>query len=176
MQGLILPFNGCTPKIAPDAFIAPGAAIIGDVEIGARSSVWFSCVVRGDFFPIRIGERSNIQDGTVVHVTGGKYATHIGSDVLVGHACIIHGCTLEDWAFVGMGAVVMDDVIVESGAMVAAGALVTPGKRIKAGEVWGGSPAKFLRPLAPKDVERNRAGVGHYIENAQRYRAQLQGG
>src|SRR5208337_2586913 len=138
--------------IHPEAFVAPGAVVIGDVVIGAGSSVWFNCVVRGDVHHIRVGERTNIQDGTVVHVTGGKFATHIGSDITIGHGCVLHACTLEDGCFIGMGAIILDGAVVESGAMVAAGALVTPGKRVKAGELWAGNPAKLLRPLSPDDI------------------------
>ncbi|HCE24239.1 MAG TPA: gamma carbonic anhydrase family protein, partial [Hyphomonas sp.] len=135
----IISIKGKTPVIAMDAFIAPSADVIGDVVIGEKSSVWFNCVVRGDVYSIRIGKRSNIQDGTIIHVSGGTHPTTIGDDVLVGHNCIIHGCTLEDASFVGMGTTILDGVVVESGGMVAAGALVTPNKRIPSGELWGGS-------------------------------------
>ena len=129
MSKNIMPFNGVLPEIAPDAFIAPSADVIGRVTIGEKSSIWFNCVVRGDVYTIDIGKRSNIQDGTVIHVSGGTHPTKIGDDVLVGHNCLIHGCTLEDGSFVGMGTIILDGVVVESGAMVAAGAMVTPGKR-----------------------------------------------
>ncbi|WP_273463610.1 gamma carbonic anhydrase family protein, partial [Sandarakinorhabdus limnophila] len=110
------------PQIADDVFIAPGAHVIGKVSIGAGSSIWFNCVLRGDVGRITVGERTNIQDGTIVHVTGGRFDTHIGDDVLIGHACIIHGCRLENHAFVGMGAIVLDGAVVEPDAMLAAGA------------------------------------------------------
>jgi carbonic anhydrase/acetyltransferase-like protein (isoleucine patch superfamily) len=149
---LILPFRSIRPMIAADAFVAPNAAIIGDVEIGPESSIWFSCVLRGDLAPIRVGARVNIQDGTVLHVSsllpGG---TVIGDDVSIGHMALIHACTLESGSFVGMGAIVMDGAVVESGAMVAAGALVTPGKRVPAGQLWSGRPARFARPVGDED-------------------------
>ncbi|OUR80355.1 gamma carbonic anhydrase family protein [Alphaproteobacteria bacterium 46_93_T64] len=167
----ILTFKGMTPDIAEDVFIAPSADVIGDVVIGARSSIWFNCVVRGDVHSIRIGKGSNIQDGTVIHVSGGTHSTTIGDDVLVGHNCIIHGCTLEDGSFVGMGTVVLDGVVVESGAMVAAGALVTPNKRVPKGELWGGSPAKFLRKLSEDEQKNLTKGSKHYAELAQIYNA-----
>jgi gamma-carbonic anhydrase len=172
MNPVILPHNGISPKIADDVFIAPSACVIGDVEIGDGSSVWFNCVVRGDVFPIRIGKGSNIQDGTVIHVSGGLYPTHIGDDVLVGHNCTIHGCTLEDGSFVGMSATVLDGAVVETGGMVAAGALVTPGKRIRKGELWGGSPAKHLRNLSAEELAGLSSGAKHYAELAQIYRTE----
>lgn len=144
MTGQILSFRGHTPKIAPDAFIASTAAIIGDVEIGARSSIWYHCVIRGDIHEIRIGADTNLQDGTVVHVARGTFGTFIGDGVTVGHLCLLHACTLEDNCMIGMQATVMDGCVVESGAFLAAGALLPPGKRIPAGEFWAGSPARFV--------------------------------
>ncbi|WP_288900777.1 gamma carbonic anhydrase family protein [uncultured Sneathiella sp.] len=173
MSKNIIPFKGVTPEIAEDAFIAPSADVIGDVVIGEKSSIWFNCVVRGDVHSIRIGKRSNIQDGTVIHVSGGTHSTTIGDDVLVGHNCLIHGCTLENGSFVGMGAVILDGVVVESGAMVAAGALVTPGKRVPSGELWGGSPAKCLRKLTEEQQANLTGGAKHYAELGQTYRKEL---
>ncbi len=171
MSGLILPFEGMTPRIAEDVFVAPNATLIGDVTVGQGSSIWFGCVVRGDVFEIRIGERTNIQDGTIVHVTGGKLGTYIGSDITIGHAAIIHACQLEDGCFVGMGATILDGVVVESQGMVAAGAVVTPGKRIKRGELWGGNPARFLRTLRDEEIAYFPVSVDIYAKLAQRYRA-----
>lgn len=162
MTPIILPYKGMFPKIAPSVYIAPGAAVIGDVEIGEESSIWFNCTIRGDVHEIRIGARTNIQDGTVVHVTADRFGCYIGSDVLIGHGAIIHACTLEDKSFVGMGATVLDGAVVESGAMVAAGALVPPGKRVLAGEVWAGNPAKKMRDYTPKDAAALEHGVQHY--------------
>ncbi|MCC3304806.1 gamma carbonic anhydrase family protein [Sneathiella sp. HT1-7] len=168
----IIPFKGTSPTIAKDAFIAPSAFVIGDTVIGEGSSIWFNCVVRGDVHSIRIGKRTNIQDGTVIHVSGGTHSTTIGDDVLVGHNCLIHGCTLENGSFVGMGAIVLDGAVVETGAMVAAGALVTPGKRVPSGELWGGSPAKCLRKLTDEQKADLTSGAHHYAELAQVYRAE----
>ncbi len=168
----IMSFKGVTPDLADDVFIAPSAYVIGDVVIGAGSSIWFNCVVRGDVHSIRIGNGTNIQDGTVIHVSGGTHSTTIGDDVLVGHNCMIHGCTLEDRSFVGMGATVLDGVVVEGGAMVAAGALVTPNKRVPAGELWGGSPAKCLRKLSEDEQKNLNNGAKHYAELAQAYLAE----
>jgi len=173
MTACILPFKGTYPKIAESAYIAPSASVIGDVEIGAGSSIWFNCVLRGDVHSIRVGVDSNIQDGTVIHVSNGTFATTIGDNVLVGHNCMIHGCTLEDGSFVGLGAIVMDGVVVESGGMVAAGALVTPGKRVGAGELWGGSPARCLRKLSDEEQATLTDGAAHYAKLAQTYKSEL---
>ena len=148
---LILPYKGVTPTIAADAFIAPGATVIGDVVIGAASNVWFGCVVRGDVHEIRIGEGVNIQDGTVVHVSYRFAGTYIGDNVTIGHMALIHACTIEADAFIGMHATVMDKAVVESGAMVAAGAVVGPGKRVPTGQLWAGNPAAYKRDLNDKD-------------------------
>lgn len=177
MAATILPFEGVWPKIAEDAFIAETAVVIGDVEIGAGASIWYGCVVRGDVNRIRIGARTNIQDGTVIHVnsdpagdyrqTGGGMPALIGEDITVGHMALLHACTLEPGAFVGMRAVVMDEAVVEGGAMVAAGALVTPGKRVPAGELWAGSPAKRMREL----TEAERAHIPDSVQNYARLAA-----
>lgn len=167
---MILPYRGVRPTIDPQAFVAPTAAVIGDVVIGRGSSIWFGCTVRGDVHEIRIGEDTNIQDHTVIHVTGGKLGTYIGSGITVGHGVILHACTLEDGCFIGMAATVMDGVVVESGAMVAAGALVTPGKRVKAGELWAGNPAKFLRPLRPEEIAHFPVSATNYAKLAEEYR------
>ena len=162
--------QGILPIIADDAFIAPTATVIGDVVIGAGTSVWFNCVIRGDVHQIRIGERTNIQDGTIVHVTGGKLGTHIGSDITIGHGAILHACTLEDGCFVGMGAILLDGVVVESGGMVAAGAVVTPGKRVKAGDLWGGNPARPMRALSEQDRAFFPVSAAGYVALGRTYR------
>jgi carbonic anhydrase/acetyltransferase-like protein (isoleucine patch superfamily) len=170
---IILPFKGVLPTIDADAWIAPGAVVIGDAHIGAQSSIWFGCVVRADVFSIRIGKRTNIQDGTVVHVTGGRFATVIGDDVLIGHQAMIHGCTLEDGAFVGMGATVMDGCVVAGGGMVAAGALLTPGKKVARGEVWGGNPARAIRGVTDAEIEQFKWATAHYAALAAEYKQAL---
>ena len=167
---IVLAHRGSHPRIAPGAWIAPGAAVIGEVEIGADASVWFGCVVRGDVCDVTIGARTNLQDGTIVHVTHTGIPARIGSDVTVGHACVLHACTVEDGAFVGMRATVMDEAVIESGGMLAAGALLAPGKRVRSGELWGGVPARFLRKLRPEEVAVWPERVAHYVELAQSYR------
>lgn len=174
----LLAFNGHTPRLAPDAFVAPGARLIGEVEIGAGASVWYNCVLRGDLNRIVVGARSNIQDGTIVHVDSGHgrtdgFPTLIGEECLIGHLAIVHGCTLHDGAFVGMGAIVMDGCTIETGAMLAAGGLLTPGKRIPAGELWAGTPARFVRALTREQQAANRAGALGYATLAQAHRAAL---
>ena len=175
-EPLILPFGESEPTIDPSVFVAPDATIIGDVEIDARSGVWFQCVLRGDVRPIRVGAATNIQDGTIVHVTRRRASTFIGSHVTIGHRAIIHGCTIEDSCFIGMAATVMDEVVVESGAMVAAGALVTPRKRIRAGELWGGAPAKHMRDLSDEEKAYMADAAAHYADLGEAYRRQLQDG
>jgi carbonic anhydrase/acetyltransferase-like protein (isoleucine patch superfamily) len=169
----LYPFAGIIPQVAASAFIAPGARIIGDVHIGAESSIWYNCVLRGDVERIRIGARSNIQDGSVVHVTTRRWKTEIHDDVLIGHLAMIHGCIIESHGFIGLGAIVMDGCVVESGGMLAAGALLTPGKRITGGELWAGRPAKLLRMLSDDEVGRNRAAAAGYVELAKRHRESL---
>jgi len=170
MSGLILPFKGVVPTIDPTAYIAPTAAVIGDVVIGADTSIWFGCTVRGDVNEIRIGARTNIQDGTVIHVASAGQGTYIGDDITVGHMALLHACTLESGCFIGMKACVMDGAYVESGAMVAAGALVTPGKRVKAGQLWAGSPARPIRELSEKDLAYFPVSARQYAALAQTYR------
>jgi gamma-carbonic anhydrase len=151
VSATLLPYRGVLPRVAERVFIAPGAKVIGDVEIGSDSGIWFCCVVRGDVNVVRIGERTNIQDGTVVHVAREGQGTFIGSDITIGHMALLHACTLESGCFVGMRATIMDGCLVERGAMVAAGALITPGKHVKSGELWAGTPANPIRQLTDED-------------------------
>ena len=131
------------PVIGNNCFIAPSADIIGDVTIADDVSIWFNCVLRADGNSISVGRGTNIQDGTVVHITTQLHGTSIGADVLIGHSALIHGCTLEDRSFVGFAAQVMDGCVIESDAMLGAGSLLTPGKRIPAGQLWTGRPARW---------------------------------
>jgi carbonic anhydrase/acetyltransferase-like protein (isoleucine patch superfamily) len=177
----IAPFNDIWPRIHDSAFIAPGCRIIGDVEIGPDSSIWYNCVLRGDLHRIVIGARSNIQDGSVLHVDSPKpsrpdgFPTIIGDDVLVGHMAIIHGCTLQDRAFVGMGATVMDGCVVSSDAMLSAGALLSPGKTIPPRQLWMGRPATYARDLTEAQLEGMAQGVASYVRNAKDHKAGLDG-
>jgi carbonic anhydrase/acetyltransferase-like protein (isoleucine patch superfamily) len=169
MKPTILPWRNLAPQIHPTAYIAPTAAIIGDVQIAEDANIWFGCSLRGETRAVIVGKATNIQDGTVMHIGGGG-PTHVGAHVTVGHMCLIHGCWLEDRSFVGMQATVMDDAIVESTAMVAAGALVTEGKRIPAGEIWAGRPAKKLRDLSDEEIAEYTSYAPHYVELSRDYR------
>jgi len=173
----LIPFRGAAPVVHPSAFIAPTAVLIGAVEIGPLASVWYGCTLRADLARIVIGARSNVQDGTVIHTEGPRDGHEgerldvlIGEDALVGHAAVLHGCTIEDRGFVGMGAVVMDRARVCSGAMLGAGAMLTPGKVVPAGELWGGRPAKLMRQLSPAEQAGLGEGVEHYLELAAHHR------
>jgi carbonic anhydrase/acetyltransferase-like protein (isoleucine patch superfamily) len=171
--GLILPFGDSVPVVADDVFIAHGATVIGDVEVGGGCSLWYGSTLRGDVNKIRVGSDTNIQDGTVVHVTRRTHGTFIGSGCTIGHGAIIHGCTLEDGSYIGMGATVMDGAVVEGGAMVAAGALVTPGKHVPTGELWSGSPARLMRELRTDELEYMKDAARHYASLGQTYREQM---
>src|ERR1700733_4232715 len=172
-QGPIYTLDGITPKIAPDAFIAPTAAVIGDVVIGSETGIWFHCLVRGDLQFIHIGARTNIQDGAIIHVDSGAFSTTIGDDVTVGHNAVIHGCTLKNRAFVGISATVLDGAVIEEGGMLAAGGLLTPGKVIGRNELWVGSPAKLLRVMTDEQRKRFDRNAEVYRELAKRFRAGL---
>ncbi|AKH43355.1 carbonic anhydrase/acetyltransferase-like protein (isoleucine patch superfamily) [Altererythrobacter atlanticus] len=176
----ILPFEGKVPQIHETAFIAPGARIIGDVTIGPEASVWYNCVLRGDIHRIEVGARSNVQDGSVFHVEGPRPDTEgcptiIGEDCVIGHMAVVHGCTLEDRAFVGMGAVAMDDCRIGQGAMLGAGALLSPGKQIPPRQIWIGRPAKFLKEQSEAQVEKIRFQTERYCQLAKRHLATLNG-
>lgn len=169
-------FDGMQPKVADDAWVDPSAVVIGDVEIGAQSSIWPLTVVRGDIHKIQIGEGSNIQDGSVLHVTHdsrfnpGGFPLTIGSHVTVGHKVMLHGCTIGDYCLIGMGAVVMDGVVIEPRVILAAGSLVPPGKRLEGGYLYRGSPAKQARPLTDEELAFLAYVSGNYEKLAQQYR------
>lgn len=151
------------PTIHPSAFIAPNASIVGDVHIGANASIWYGVQMRGDVNIIRIGAGTNIQDNAVIHVSTGGQGTHIGDNVTVGHMAILHDCTLENDAYVGMQSCVLDGAVIEGKGFVAAGALVTPGKRVPTGQLWAGRPAKFLRDLNEDDYKMMAWSGPHYV-------------
>lgn len=159
--------------VGAGCFIAPTATLIGDVVLGEHSSVWFGCVLRGDVGFIRIGKRTNIQDLTTIHVTGGLANTMVGDDVTVGHRAVLHGCTVEDGCLIGMGAVVLDGAVVGAGSIVGAGAVVTPGTRIAPGSMVLGTPGRVVRPLHPHELEMGRLGAAAYVELSRSYLAGL---
>ena len=164
------PFAGHTPTLAADVFVAAGAVVIGDVEIGAGSSIWFNTVVRGDGHSIRIGARTNIQDLSMVHISSGRNPTIIGDDVTVGHRAILHGCELRDHCLIGMGATILDRVVIGEYAMVGAGALVTEGTVVPPGTLVLGAPAKVRREITGEERAMLERSAGHYAELARRYR------
>jgi carbonic anhydrase/acetyltransferase-like protein (isoleucine patch superfamily) len=149
---MLRPYRGQWPQLDATAFVDQSAQVIGDVAIGPESSVWMNCVVRGDVHRIRIGARSNIQDGTVVHVMRGTHATTIGDQVTIGHGALIHGCTIQDRVLIGMGAIVLNGAVIGSDSIVAAGALVTEGTSIPPRSLVMGSPGKVRRPLDDDEV------------------------
>ena len=171
----VLALGDKRPRVHPEAFVAHGAVVVGDVSVGAGSSVWYGCVLRGDVNHIAIGENSNLQDGTIVHVAknnpkGDVLPTVIGDNVTVGHSALLHACTLESESFVGMRATVLDGAVVQRGAMVAAGAMVTAGKTVPTGELWAGSPAKFFRKLRDNEIAFFKTSAEKYAELGREHR------
>ncbi len=172
---MIRSFQGIQPKIDESAFVAETAVIIGDVEMGPESSVWYNCVVRGDVNSIRIGARSNVQDLSMLHVTHKKHVDDpgapliIGDDVTIGHSVTLHGCTLENGCFIGMQAMVMDKAVVGTGALVGARALVTEGTIIPPHTLWVGAPAKYKRDLTPDEIAWLQKSAGNYVKYSRQY-------
>ena len=171
----LVPIHGKVPQIHETAFIAPGTTIVGDVTVGAGSSIWYNCVLRADVSSIVIGERTNVQDGSVLHCDGPspQYPEGcplvIGDDVLIGHMAMVHGCTIQDRGFVGLGAIAMNRAVIASDAMLAAGAMLTEGKVMGERELWGGRPARKMRDLDDMAVMGMKLGVAHYAENAKHH-------
>jgi len=158
----IYPYENKLPALGKAVFLAPSADLAGEIEVGDDCSFWFHTAARGDVNWIRIGARTNVQDGTILHVTHERFPLAIGADVVIGHSCMIHGCTLEDACLVGIGARVLDGAIIEKGAQVGAGAVVPPGMRVPAGQLALGVPAKVVRSLSGAE----RAAI---VEIARRY-------
>ena len=174
----IRPYRGILPTLGARAYIDPAACVIGDVVLGEDVSIWPFTVVRGDVNFIRIGDRTNIQDGTVIHVSHdgphaklGGFATRIGSDVTIGHKAVIHACTIEDAVLVGMGAIVLDGALVKKHGFVGAGALIPPGKVVGEGELWLGNPARKARLLTEAEIEALYYSAGHYVRLKDEYLA-----
>ncbi len=176
----IISLHGKTPQIHESAFIAPGCRIIGDVTIGPEVSIWYNCVIRADVSRIEIGARTNIQDGSVVHCDGPipgikpDFPTILGEDVLIGHMAMIHGCTIRDRGFVGLGAIVMNGCVIESDGMLGAGALLPEGKCIGERELWVGRPARLIRDLSEAALADMRLGVAHYVENGKAHKSAIE--
>jgi carbonic anhydrase/acetyltransferase-like protein (isoleucine patch superfamily) len=169
---VILPFQGVYPKIHESVFLAEGAQIIGDVEIGRESSVWFNAVIRGDVHYIRIGERTNIQDNCTLHVTHQKYPLIIGSDVTIGHGAIVHGATVEDYCLIGMGARILDNAKIHHHSLIAAGALVLEHFEVPEGTLVAGVPARVKRELTDEERKQIEQSAKNYLLYVQQYRTQ----
>jgi len=166
---VLRPYRGIAPRVHPTAFIDASAQVIGDVEVGGESSVWMCAVVRGDVNIIRIGRRSNIQDGTVVHAMLHTHETHIGSNVTIGHAAVIHGCTIEDQCLIGIGAILLNGSRVGAGSIVGAGTLITENMQVPARSLVMGSPGKVKRLLTQKEVDEIMLYADRYVGYRQAY-------
>lgn len=162
-MALILPVRGIHPVFGQGCFIAPNATVVGEVVMGDACSVWFNAVIRGDVHSITIGNRTNIQDGAVIHCTYQKYKTVIGNHVSIAHNAVVHGCTLEDEVLIGMGAIVMDGAVVQKGAIVAAGAIVLQHTVVEAGSIYAGNPAKFIKKVSPEQAEVFLRTANNYV-------------
>jgi len=169
---MLITLDGVAPRVDESAYIQDSAQIVGDVHIGAQSSVWFHTVVRGDVFHIRIGARSNLQDNSTIHVTGGRRAPIIGDDVTIGHAVTLHGCTVANGALIGIGAIVLDRCEIGEQSLIGAGALLAPGMIVPPRSLVIGHPAKVQRPLREEEIEHLRQSSANYVQNAARYKSQ----
>lgn len=169
----IYPFRDHEPQLGERVFLAPGAHVVGEVTVGDDVSFWFHTAARGDVNRIEIGEGTNVQDGTILHVTHERFALTIGKGVVIGHSAMVHGCTIEDGALIGIGARVLDGAVVEAGAQIGAGAVVAPGKRIAAGQLALGIPARVVRPLREEEGREIRAIRDRYIALKDTYRDRL---
>lgn len=166
---MLVGYNGIVPKCHGDVFVADGAVVIGDVEIGEESSVWFHTVIRGDIHSIRIGKRTNVQDQCTLHVT--RIAPlFVGSEVTIGHKAVVHGCTVEDFCLIGIGAVVLDGAVIGKGSVIGAGAVVVPGTVVPPHSLVLGIPGKVARDLGPGSADGNRITAANYVELARAYR------
>ena len=168
---MIIKYKQKKPKIDKNVFVAPGSYVVGDVQIGSKSNIWFNVVIRGDVEKIRIGKNTNIQDLTMVHCTTKGFGTTIGSNVTIGHNCVIHDCTINDNSLIGMSSTILDGAVVEKNSMLAAGSLLTQGKIVKSGEIWAGSPAKLLRKLNNKEIGFFKISADRYFKMSKEYLA-----
>ena len=172
-------FEGIAPTVHPDAFVAPTATLVGDVVIEAGASVWYNAVIRADYSRVTVRTGANVQDGAVVHVTHdgpytpGGFPCRVGADVTVGHAALLHACTIEDCCLIGMHATILDGAVVRRHGFVGAGALVTPGKVVGEGELWVGNPARCVRRLSDREIEALQYSASHYVELKDTYLAAL---
>jgi carbonic anhydrase/acetyltransferase-like protein (isoleucine patch superfamily) len=172
-SGLILPFEGILPTLAPGAWVAPSASVIGDVVLGQDASVWYGSVLRGDVHHIRVGARSNIQDLSMLHVRSHQFGCIVGEDVTVGHHVVLHGCTIGDGCLIGMGAIILDGATIGDGCLIAAGALIPPGMHVPPRSVVMGSPGKIKREVSDEEQAGFRESAAHYVRLMQRHIASL---
>lgn len=171
----IRPYRGRWPRIDPSAWIAPGATVVGDVEIGRDSSIWYGCVLRGDVHAIRVGARTNVQDLSVLHVTQDRFPCEVGDEVTIGHRAVVHGCRIGPGALVGIGAVVLDGAELGAEAWLAAGALLAPGVAIAPRTLAIGTPAKAARLLRDEELAEQRERTLEYVRTAAQHRASGEG-
>jgi carbonic anhydrase/acetyltransferase-like protein (isoleucine patch superfamily) len=169
-MALVRAWGGKEPRLADGVWLADGAVVVGDVEVGAESSIWFGSILRGDVNRIRVGARTNVQDLSILHVTSGTHPTTVGDDVTIGHRATLHGCTVKDRCLIGIGAVVLDGAVVGEEAMVGAGALVTPGTVVPPGTLAVGSPARVKRDLTSEERAFFRKSAANYAAYAAAYR------
>ncbi|MBO9636657.1 MAG: gamma carbonic anhydrase family protein [Siphonobacter aquaeclarae] len=162
-MALILPVNETTPQLGVNCWLAPNATLVGDVVMGDDCTVWFNAVIRGDVNAIRIGNRTNIQDGAVIHCTYQKTQTVIGDYVSIAHNAVVHGCTIEDRVLVGMGAIIMDGAVIGTGSIIAAGAIVTQNTIVPPGSIYAGNPARFLKPVSEGAAEVFDRTANNYV-------------
>ncbi len=167
---MLIKYKEKSPVIGKDVFIADGAAIIGDVSIGDRSSIWYQVVLRGDLMPVHIGSETNIQDGSILHVTHDQWPCIVGNRVTIGHGAIVHACTIEDECLIGMGAVILDAAVVEKHSLVAAGSIVRTGFRVPSGHLVAGNPAQVKRALSDREIESIFYSVNEYLKLSEEYR------
>ena len=170
---MILPYKDIFPKLADSVFVAPNAVVAGEVEIGEDSSVWFGTTIRGDVCWIKIGSRTNIQDNSVVHVTHDTGPTQIGDNITIGHSCVIHACTIEDGALIGMGSVILDGAVIGKNSFIGAGSLVTQNKIIPANSMAFGRPAKVIRTLNQEELKSMEQNAERYVQTASNYKKSL---
>ncbi|MDP8305105.1 MAG: gamma carbonic anhydrase family protein [Candidatus Chlorobium antarcticum] len=169
-MGKIMPYEGVWPELHESVFMTDGAYVIGDVKIGAHSSIWFNAVVRGDVCPIRIGEKTSVQDNVTLHVTHDTGPLNIGSNVTIGHGATLHACSVEDFVLIGMGATLLDDCVIEPYSVVAAGSLVRSGFRVPTGMLVAGVPAKVMRPITDEERRTIEESPENYVRYARNFR------
>ncbi|HEX9251281.1 MAG TPA: gamma carbonic anhydrase family protein [Ignavibacteriaceae bacterium] len=163
----LFPYLDLFPKVHPTVFLASGVKIVGDVKIGEYTSVWYNTVIRGDVHYVKIGKMTNIQDCSMLHVTNGRYPLNIGNKVTVGHSVKLHGCTLQDLCFIGIGAIILDGAVVETNSMVAAGAVVKPDFIVPSGKLVAGVPARIIRDLTTEEIDDFEKSASRYKKYAE---------